>query len=55
MFHLANVSNHSEVKQTYVHMQEFPGFILQKAGHIFMLARTQYDTLLRMGYITHIK
>lgn len=39
MFSLTNVGNHSEVKQTYVHMQEFPGFILQKAGHIFMLAR----------------
>lgn len=39
MFSLTNVSNRSEVKQTYVHKQEFPGFILQKAGHIFMLAR----------------
>lgn len=39
IFSLTNVSNHSEVKQTYVHMQEFPGLVLQKAGHIFMLAR----------------
>lgn len=39
MFSLTNASNHSEVKQTYVHMQEFPGFILQKARHVFMLAR----------------